>query len=158
MMLARTLQGLDRAQRRLRNYAATFKTAWRVRLMVEAKMRGVELSLSPETKVATVSRGNRQVRVSSQFPAYVWDVLTNFEGFFAMVEPKQEGDLLVVDYSQPSEHVLRTSRIPFYFTTYAENDETSELYLELAGLGPGGVVFDGGAYCGASSYSFSKAV
>lgn len=157
-MIARTIQGLDRAQRRLRGYASTFKAAWRVRLMVEAKMRGVNLTISPETKTASVSRDNRVVRVSSEFPAYVWDIVTNFEGFFAMVEPKQEGDLLVVDYSRPGEHTLRTSKIPFYFTSYAENDETSELYLELAGLKPGGVVYDGGAYCGASSYSFSKAV
>jgi FkbM family methyltransferase len=157
-MFARAIQSLERAQRRLRDYAATFPAAWRVRLAVESKLRGVNLSFDPSTKTASVSRDNRVVRVSSEFPAYVWDVLTNFEGFFAMVEPKREGELLVVDYSQPQEHVLRTSGIPFYFTTYAENDETSELYLELAGLRPGGVVFDGGAYCGASSYSFSKAV
>jgi FkbM family methyltransferase len=89
---------------------------------------------------------------------YTLDVADHFDYYHGAVEAETVDGIALVDYSQPREHRLRPSGDSFLFTGFAEPEETTDVYLEHARLTGGDLVLDLGAYCGASTVSFAKAV
>src|SRR6185295_19864830 len=61
-------------------------------------------------------------------------------------------------YSKQATHTMKGRNLDFVFTSFAESFESLDLYLDFAQLEAENVVFDLGAYCGLSTYVFSKAV
>jgi FkbM family methyltransferase len=81
-----------------------------------------------------------------------------FDYNHSAVIPTTENGVSVVDYSQPKLHRLRRSGLEFEFPSLPEADESVDGYIHALKLKPGDVVFDLGAYAGASSYFLAQAV
>ena len=109
-------------------------------------------------KSVSVENKNRKIYLAVRHIAYIQDVLENFDYYFQSVVPKFDGSHQIVDYSKPNLHTLNTSGLSFYFTSFVEPMETNDIYLEKGNLKNGYIVFDLGAYCGLSTYSFSQIV
>ncbi len=129
-------------------------------LNIVAAKKGMSINVSGKSscEIISVINKNKIVHVLARHYGYVEGVINNFDYYFDAVKPRQKGQYLIVDYSTPDEHVLTESGVTFYFTSFAEPLETTSIYLERAKIKEGDIVFDLGAYCGASSYSFARAV
>lgn len=105
-----------------------------------------------------VLRDNRKIVLSLDQKVYLGDIITNFDRFFDSVVSVKVGGLKLVDFSTVKEHTLSDSGVSFFFSSLAEGEWPMKGYL--AGYSPkgGDVVFDCGAYCGVSTYFFSKLV
>jgi FkbM family methyltransferase len=100
----------------------------------------------------------REIRLNPRHEVYGYDMINYFDYYHAAVVSVARDGVELVDYSKPAVHVLGRSRIPFYFPSLPESDESTEAYMEVLGLKQGQVVLDCGAYAGASAYFLSKAV
>lgn len=120
-----------------------------MRLRLEADRDGTRLRISCE---------DRAVLLALHHYTYVQDVLDDFDYYFSAVECRVVAGVRVVDFSSPAEHVLKPSGRRFWFTSLPEAEFTTSLYLERTPLRAGAVVFDIGAYCGATSYHFAQLV
>jgi FkbM family methyltransferase len=108
--------------------------------------------------IIEISHGIRKILLAEQQAVYIYDLVNDFDYYFSAVHPSERSGWSVVDYSLPREHVLYGIEQPFFFTSLAEPMETTDIYLAKANLKEGDVVFDLGAYCGASVWAFSRAV
>lgn len=107
-----------------------------------------------------VIRDNNAIKV--KFDAYFNDAVTLFSYFFNQIEPEKKyigfKKINVIDFTKPKIHKLKDQNLSFNFTSFAEGMDVSIGYLKKYDLKEGDVVFDCGAYCGISSYYFSKLV
>lgn len=101
---------------------------------------------------------DREIVLAGRHYPYVLDMLLDFDYYFDAVDYCVAAGIRYVDYSQPGEHTLRQSGVRFFFTSLAEPDATTRIYFERTKIQPGDVVLDLGAYCGASTYFFARAV
>jgi FkbM family methyltransferase len=99
--------------------------------------------------------GNRIIRLAGNHSGYADEVRQHFEMFFNATEYFVEGNALVVDYSWPRVHKLRGFG-EFEFSSLPEEPEAIDGYLAHYKLKPTDVVFDCGAYCGATTINFAK--
>ena len=100
----------------------------------------------------------REIRLNPRHEVYSYDMINYFDYYHAAVVAVPHEGIELVDYSKPAVHTLGRSRIPFFFPSLPESDESTEAYMEVLNLKPGQVVLDCGAYAGASAYFLSKAV
>jgi FkbM family methyltransferase len=107
-------------------------------------------------KVYELVKGDRVIRYDNWNMAFF--MAETFDAYFAAAIPVQEGKQQVVDYTKPGWRKLPKSGMEFYFHGVAEPEIVTELYLKHAGLGPGDVVLDMGAYNGTQSVMFGLAV
>lgn len=121
-----------------------------------AKENGAELLV--RRKFVAVRRDGKEIRISRGNYVYAQDLIRDFDYYFDIVEPRSEGGVLVVDYSQPSLHTMVADGLQFWFPELAESMETTALYLDYAHLQPGQTVLDLGAYAGGAAFHFSRAV
>jgi FkbM family methyltransferase len=150
---------LSKAYRRIRSCLGKWKPLALLGLRAKAAMLGMSLRLEGGSNGRIrICSGDRTVLVASRHYPYVQDILEDFDYHFDAVGNQLIDGKRTVDYSCPVEHVLKPSGRPFFFTSFPESDATTSLYLEHARLSPGDIVFDVGAYCGATSHSFSHAV
>jgi len=103
-------------------------------------------------------RHDRVIRISSKHWIYAPGIASNFEAYFSQVEPTQMGSALVVDYSRPRLHKYVGSGLEFEVNSFPEEDAAIEDYFRWYRPKECDVVFDLGAYCGVSTYVFSKLV
>lgn len=100
--------------------------------------------------------------IKVKFDDYFNDAITLFSFYFNQVESEKKfigfKKLNVIDYTKPKLHKLKNHDISFYFTSFAEGLDVAIDYLKKYNLKEGDIVFDCGAYCGISSYYFSKLV
>lgn len=102
-----------------------------------------------------VRDGNRVIRLSGNHAGYASEIRQHFEMYFRAVLPSKEGNDLIVDYSWPRVHELKGFG-EFEFNSLPEEPEAIEGYLAHCDLKSTDMVFDCGAYCGASTVAFSK--
>jgi len=105
-----------------------------------------------------VTRSDSSVKISMRHFAYLQDIINNFDYYFNAVQPETLDNRIVVDYSLPRQHVLLPSGVSFFFSSFAEPLETTEIYLQKGELKKGDVVLDLGSYCGSTVWGFSRAV
>jgi len=105
-----------------------------------------------------VTRKSRMIKISIHHFAYLQDIIDSFDYYFNAVEPEVFGDQVIVDYSVPRKHVLMPSGISFFFSSFAEPLETTDIYLQKGDLKDGDVILDLGSYCGSTVWGFSRAV
>jgi FkbM family methyltransferase len=105
-----------------------------------------------------IVKGNRVIRIAPKNWLYAPSIAQSFDSYFSQVEPTAEGDSLVVDYSGPRLQKYRTSGLEFEINSFPEEDSAIDDYFHWYRPTEGDVVFDLGAYCGVSTYAFSKSV
>jgi FkbM family methyltransferase len=129
-------------------------------LHAAAATKGMTVSVSPgiSNRTIRIQHGDRVLIMAERHLVYCFDTVENFDYYHAAVLPLLKKGLEIVDYSKPRVHTLIPVNVPFYFTSYAEPQDTIDIYIERAGLKAGDVVFDLGAYCGTSTWAFSHAV
>ena len=129
-------------------------------LQLYAAMKGFSLRHVPSDppKLSLRRNGTEILLRPSHFP-YVLDMIDNYDYYFGAVLPSYyEQGVDTVDYSVTREHVLAGSRLRMQFTSLAEPDETTAIYLKCPRLTVNATVWDLGAYCGASTILFSRTV
>lgn len=103
-------------------------------------------------------RANRVIRIAAKHWIYAQSIAANFDTYFGQVVPTTEVGSLVVDYSAPRLQTYRSSGLQFEISSLPEEDSAIQDYFRWYRPKEGDVVFDLGAYCGVSTYAFSKAV
>jgi len=144
---------------RIAKAVGLYGAAARVYLKLVARRNGTDLSIdsSAASPVIALRRGHRVLKASYSHFAYCVDLIRFFDYYFDSVEPQKIGGDAVVDFSAPRMHTL-TNGLAFHFTSFAEPWETTGIYVDKARLKPADVIFDLGAYCGASTQAFSELV
>jgi len=121
-----------------------------------ARSKGIKARETANT--IKLTKGDEVIIISKKHEIYGFDMINFFDYYFTSVDFEQRGKFKVVDYSSPKFHTLKKSNVGFYFSSLPESDHSTDIYLEKLKLKEGDVVFDLGAYCGATSYFFSKQV
>jgi FkbM family methyltransferase len=127
---------------------------------IRARKNGLDLRLE-KTDLGLnilILKANSLIKISVRHFAYLQDVIDNFDHYFNAVKPDVLDDHFVVDYSTPRQHALMPSGVLFFFSSFAEPLETTNIYLQKGNLKDGDVVLDLGSYCGSTVWSFSRAV
>jgi FkbM family methyltransferase len=101
---------------------------------------------------------DRVIRIAPKNWVYARSLASNFDAYFGQVEPTPHGSSLVVDYSGPRLQKYRSTGLEFEINSVPEEDSAIEDYFHWYRPKEGDVVFDIGAYCGVSTYFFSKCV
>jgi FkbM family methyltransferase len=124
------------------------------------RRRCAQLGVGLEFSIAGVdiAKADRVIRISPKNWIYAPTIAMSFDAYFGQVEPSPEGRSLVVDYSGPRLQKYRSSGLEFEINSFPEEDSAIEDYFRWYRPKEGDVVFDLGAYCGVSTYVFSKAV
>jgi len=129
-----------------------------MRIRATKREMHLELEKTGDGLKLLVAQKNRVIKISIRHFVYLQDIIDSFDYYFNAVQSEILGVQAVVDYSTPHQHVLMPSGIPFFFSSFAEPLETTDIYLKKGRLKEGDIVFDLGSYCGATVWGFSKAV
>jgi FkbM family methyltransferase len=116
------------------------------------------LTVSERSDYLSIGREGREIRIHPRHAVYLRNMLADFDFWHSSVVPQNVDGVAVVDFTQPRVHRLVGSGVEFEFPSLAESDKGTEIYMEAMNPQPGEIVFDLGAYAGASSYFFSQAV
>jgi len=125
------------------------------RLFIRYLLRNVGVSLASEAdrKTLLLTKGDRRIRVKD------WDTAAiasySFDDMFGAVQSNGEK---LVDYSQPAWHTMARTGERFYFTAIADLEVDEFFATYSVKVGPGGVVYHVGAYCGVQTVEFSRMV
>jgi FkbM family methyltransferase len=118
---------------------------------------GVKIGRAP--KHIDFLRGDKTVRLNKRHSVYSGDIMAGFDYYFDSVEPTKEDGRRIVDFSTPKFHkVTGFELMPIHFPSLAEPLETTNQYIQFAGLKPGDTVLDLGAYSGLTSILFKDIV
>src|SRR5450759_684704 len=128
----------------------------RVKFAKHARRLGFDLEYRADQIL--VRKLDRQIKIDSRHEVYLMDMVNFFDYYHGAVPPKMVDRIAVVDYSRPALQQLSRSGVEFEFPSLPESDESTEVYVVALDLQPGEVVFDLGAYAGASAYFLAKAV
>jgi FkbM family methyltransferase len=115
-------------------------------------------------RIDVVDRNSpRRIRLARQNAVYVLDMLNAFEYYYGSAEPVRvkcgRQYAYVVDFSTPRfQKINGFSDFPIMCSSLTEPYVTIQQYLDFAGLEPGHVVLDLGAYSALTSIAFSKEV
>lgn len=82
---------------------------------------------------------------------------TSFDTYFSQVNSEQEGPNRVVDFSAPKLQRYANG-LAFEIASMPEETEAIECYFHWYRPKAGDTVYDMGAYCGVSTYTFSACV
>lgn len=103
----------------------------------------------------TVARQGRSIRLNPLFPAYVRDIVDEFDVYFSAVH----GGGNEVDYSAPREHHLAGwDLFPSIVPGLPEPMQTITQYIDLTGMRAGQSILDLGAYAGITGCAFMEVV
>lgn len=129
-----------------------------VRLALRQACGRHKVRLTYSADCIDVVKGQCAIRISKSHMPYVLDMAKYFEDYFDQVVPSVVDGVAVVDYSGPRLHRYKASGLEFELTSIAEEISAIEAYFRWYRPKAGDVVFDVGAYCGVSTYYFSKLV
>lgn len=121
----------------------------------------LKVGVSIEARDGTVwLRKDRRVMVlSAQHFIYSSSLAERFDLYFNPLIPREQGGLLIQDYSQPGVvQRYANSGLEFEMASFPEEEEAIEEYFRWYRPRPGDLVFDMGAHCGVSTYKLSKLV
>jgi FkbM family methyltransferase len=138
---------------RARRRSVEAEIAW---LRELAAQHGVIVRVDRQT--VSVTRGADQILLARKNLIYTQDLIRNFAYYFDVVIPEFRHGVWVADFSGPKLQTMVDDGLQFWFPSMPESMATTRLYLEGAGLRPGDVVVDAGAYAGGSSFHFWRAV
>lgn len=125
-------------------------------LRLQARRRGMRLHAAGDC--LHVVSGKREIIINRAHRPYAYDMMNYFDYYHGAVMGEERAGRWAVDYSRPRTHRLAKSGVAFQFPSLPESDESTEVYLQVLNLRAGEVVFDLGAYAGASAYFIARAV
>jgi FkbM family methyltransferase len=102
-------------------------------------------------------RGEREMILNKAQYVQVPIMIECYNLFFDTIEGRVVEGRSVLDFSQPGLQTYRKSGIAFYFPSVPE-DDVVDAYVQGYMPQPGDVVWDAGAYAGASAYFFAQMV
>lgn len=118
-----------------------------------ALARGTTLSFGADA--ITIRKRDLSIRLNPRFPAYVRDIVDEFDLYFQAV--RDEGN--DIDFSAPREHRLTGWELfPSLVPGLPEPMQTIIQYVALAGMKSGQSVLDLGAYAGITGCAFMEVV
>jgi FkbM family methyltransferase len=115
-------------------------------------------SLQVENEKVTLRKGSRQIRVSVAHAIYLHDLIPYFDLYFSQVKPINMDGFDTADYSETKKQILLDCDLEFYFSSLAEGSIAFNSYVYHLPVHAGETILDAGAYCGVSTYFFSKLV
>jgi len=129
-----------------------------LRLALSAACRRHNASLSFGADVIDIVKDHRIVRIASKHFFYVLDMSRSFDFYFLQVDSERLDGKEIVDYSRPRVQRYRSSGLEFELSSFAEEEAALDGYFRWYRPKAGDVVFDLGAYCGVTTYHFSRMV
>jgi FkbM family methyltransferase len=129
-----------------------------VRSLVRRRCARFRVAVEFSSAAVDIVKVDRVIRISPKNWIYAPSIAGSFDSYFGQVEPTRHGSSLVVDYSGPRLQKYRSSGLEFEINSFPEEDSAIEDYFRWYRPKDGDVVFDLGAYCGVSTYFFSKSV
>jgi FkbM family methyltransferase len=105
-----------------------------------------------------IRKGRQIIRIASNQFIHAPEISRLFETYFSQVVPESNGNEQVIDYSHPRLHRYTESGLEFELSSFPEEQSAINDYFRWYRPAPGDCVFDIGAYCGVSTYHFSKCV
>ena len=128
------------------------------RLVIAAACRqqGARLSVSDGT--IEVSRDRRVIRVALDHFVHAPMLAHHFDLYFSQVVPERTETCEVIDYSRPKLQRYAGSGLEFELSSFPEEQSAIDDYFRWYTPKLGDAIFDVGAYCGVSTYHFSKLV
>lgn len=105
-----------------------------------------------------IKKGSRQILIGESHAIYLHDLIPFFDLYFSQVAPISLEGVDTVDFSGTRKQILLDSGLEFYFSSLAEGSIAFNSYIFGQPANKGDLVLDAGAYCGVSTYFFSKMV
>jgi len=123
------------------------------RALRHARKAGIKIRLKGDS--IEFKKSDQAVRINRRHIVYAADIIHSFDYYFSAVRPVDNFGTQLVDYSSPRYHeVVGYERCPILFPSFSEPLVTAQQYMDFAGLKPGAVVLDLGAYSGLTSILF----
>ncbi len=126
--------------------------------MLARRCRAYGTTLRLRDEGLEIVQGKRVVRLAPDDFHWVPSIAQSFKAYHASVIPEQQGEYLVVDYSQTRPQCYARSGLVFVISGVPEEPDAIEDYFRWYRPSLGEVVFDGGANCGVSTYYLSHCV
>lgn len=133
-------------------------------LKVYFKLLGLKKGLYigfKQNKIYTTSKYKETIIISMNNIYYLIDIINYFDHYYNVVFPSVDvtfKNSVVVDFSLPRYHTLKTSNLTFLFSSFPESDEITQLYVNKMTAKKGDIIIDFGSFCGTTVYTFSKLV
>ena len=118
-------------------------------LRLHGRREGFAIDFSDPTRI-WMQQGRRRLALARRDLTFVPIMMECFGMFFGSIVPTQEGALETLDFSQPAFHTYRRSGMGFYFPSIPEEDPLDQ-YTYWYMPRPGDIVWDAGAYSGATT-------
>ena len=129
-----------------------------VQTLLWRRCRRFGVALRFSSAAVDIVQADRVIRISPRNWIYAPSIAERFDSYFSQVEPTLHGSSHVVDYSGPRLQKYRSSGLEFEINSFPEEDSAIDDYFHWYRPKEGDVVFDLGAYCGVSTYFFSRSV
>lgn len=129
--------------------------ACKILLFFNALKNGIKLHYSNER--IEIIKGDKKILVSLKHLIYVNGIVNDFKYYFSQVFSEKVDGFETVDFSKPKLQTYK-SGLSLYFSSFVESTNVMETYLKKYKIVEGDIVFDCGAYCGITTYFFSKLV
>ena len=120
-----------------------------IALSWHGRRSGFVLDFSDSTRIWLV-RGNRRLALARRDLTFVPSIMDCFDIYFDGIEPVHADGREDLDFSQPGFHVYKRSGLGFFFPSIPE-EEPLHQYTHWHTPSPGSIVWDAGAYAGATS-------
>ena len=125
-------------------------------IVAACRQQGARLSVSDGA--IEVSKDRRVIRVALDHFVHAPMLARHFDLYFSQVVPERTETCEVIDYSRPKLHRYAGSGLEFELSSFPEEQSAIDDYFRWYRPKLGDVIFDVGAYCGVSTYHFSKLV
>lgn len=110
---------------------------------------GFTLDFTDSSRIWLI-QGDRRLALARRDLTFVPVMMECFDLFFDSIEPAHAGGRKELDFSLPLFHTYKKSGMGFFFPSIPEEDPLDQ-YTYWHTPKPGDIVWDAGAYCGATS-------
>jgi FkbM family methyltransferase len=128
------------------------------RLLISSMCREYGVRCAVQDATIELSKDDRLIRMAHSQFVHALELSRQFDLYFSQVLPERVGSLQIVDYSRPKLHRYAQSGLEFELSSFPEEQSAIDDYFRWYTPKLGDVIFDVGAYCGVSTYHFSKLV
>ena len=121
-----------------------------------AAKRGFRLQLGKD--VVALTRDKKKLIFPRKQMFFFWDIVANFDEYFDSFEAERRGNFMTLDFSHTREQTIKSLGVPLLIPGITEGDWTIKGYVQKYLPKTGDIIFDCGAYCGVTTYYFSRLV
>jgi FkbM family methyltransferase len=118
-------------------------------LSLHARREGFTVHFSDPTRI-WLEKGTRRLALARRDLTFVPIMMEVFEIMFDSIQPSIADGRETLDFSQPAFHVYKRNGVGFFFPSIPEEDPIGQ-YTHWYTPQPGDVVWDAGAYSGATT-------